>query len=148
MMLSDVDTLQKFRFLFFISLRDSREETYVSHMIKTQLIYKIYPEDKWESAYKRVLRIMKNVMYLIIPDGLDEWPCKETLPSMDEIPKEQCTVLTTYRPWELADERIRNSQIDILFDLEGIRDPREFNKKILRCLLDKSKDIKKKREAV
>ncbi|KAH3885562.1 uncharacterized protein LOC127840600 [Dreissena polymorpha] len=142
-MFGDVDTFQKFRFLFFISLRDSREQTRVSQMIKTQLIYKIYAEDEWESAYKLVLKIMKNIMFLIIQDGLDEWPSKEALPSMDGIPRNQCIVLTTSRPWKLADERIRNSQIDILFHLEGISDPEEFNEKILRCLLDESNDIKK-----
>ncbi|KAH3718170.1 hypothetical protein DPMN_060969 [Dreissena polymorpha] len=141
-MFGDVDTLQKFRFLFFISLRDSREQTHVTQMIKTQLIYKIYAEDAWESAYKLVLKIMKNIRFLVIQDGLDEWPCKEALPSMDGIPRDQCIVLTTSRPWKLADERIRNSQIDILFDLQGISDPEEFNEKILRCLLDESTDIK------
>ncbi|KAH3717156.1 hypothetical protein DPMN_059936 [Dreissena polymorpha] len=142
MMFGDVDTLQKFRFLFFISLRDSREQTHVTQMIKTQLIYKIYAEDAWESAYKLVLKIMKNVMYLVVQDGLDEWPGEEVLPSMDGIPMDHCIVLTTTRPWKLADERIRNSQIDILFDLEGISDPEEFNERILRCLLDESADIK------
>ncbi|KAH3716698.1 hypothetical protein DPMN_059424 [Dreissena polymorpha] len=113
-------------------------------MIKTQLIYKIYAEDEWDSAYKLALKIMKNVTYLVVQDGLDEWPGKEVLPSMGGILKDHCIVLTTSRPWKLADERIRNSQIDILFDLEGISDPKEFNEKVLRCLLDESADIKKR----
>ncbi|KAH3716694.1 hypothetical protein DPMN_059420 [Dreissena polymorpha] len=144
MKFGDVDTLQKFRFLFFISLRDSREQTHATQMIKTQLIYKIYAEDEWDSAYKLALKIMKNVMYLVVQDGLDEWPGEEVLPSMDGIPNDHCIVLTTSRPWKLADERIRNSQIDVLFDLEGISDPKEFNEKVLRCLLDESADIKKR----
>ncbi|XP_052245526.1 uncharacterized protein LOC127854502 [Dreissena polymorpha] len=144
MMFGDVDTLQKFRFLFLISLRDSREQTHATQMIKSQLIYKVYAEDEWDSAYKLALKIMKNVMYLVVQDGLDEWPGKEVLPSMDGIPKDHCIVLTTSRPWKLADERIRNSQIDILFDLEGISDPKEFNEKVLRCLLDESADIEKR----
>ncbi|XP_052242705.1 uncharacterized protein LOC127852782 isoform X3 [Dreissena polymorpha] len=45
----DVDTLHNFKFLFFISLRDSKEQTHVTHMIQTQLIYKIYAADEWDS---------------------------------------------------------------------------------------------------
>ncbi|KAH3717409.1 hypothetical protein DPMN_060195 [Dreissena polymorpha] len=114
-------------------------------MIKTQLIYKIYDEDGRESAYKLVLKIMKNVMYLVVQDGLDEWPGEQAVPSMDGIPKlkDKCIVLTTSRPWKLADERFKNSQIDILLEVEGISDPKEFNKKLLQCLLDESTDIKK-----
>ncbi|KAH3853889.1 hypothetical protein DPMN_096424 [Dreissena polymorpha] len=89
-----------------------------------------------------VLQIMKNVMCIIIQDGLDEWPGKETLPSINGIPKNQCIVLTTSRPWKLADERIKNSQIDILLELEGISDPLEFNERILRRLLDETNDLK------
>ncbi|KAH3870429.1 hypothetical protein DPMN_033615 [Dreissena polymorpha] len=68
-------------------------------------------------------------MFLIVQDGLDEWPCKEALPSVDGIHKDHCILLTTSRPWKLADERIRNSQIDILFDLEGISDPKRIQRK-------------------
>ncbi|XP_052219511.1 uncharacterized protein LOC127836904 isoform X2 [Dreissena polymorpha] len=137
----DVDTLHKFKFLFFISLRDSREQTLVTHMIQTQLIYKIYAADEWESAYNLVLKIMRNVMYLVVRDGLDEWSGKEALPSMDGIPKDHCIVLTTSRPWKLADERIKNSQIDILLEVYGIIDSHGFSKMILRHLLDETKDL-------
>ncbi|KAH3779942.1 hypothetical protein DPMN_157751 [Dreissena polymorpha] len=65
---------------------------------------------------------MKNVLYLLIQDGRFEWPCKGALPSMDGIPKEHCIVLTTYRPWKLADERFKNSQIDVLLEVDGISD--------------------------
>ncbi|KAH3717396.1 hypothetical protein DPMN_060182 [Dreissena polymorpha] len=139
----DVDILHKFKFLYFISLRDSKNHTYVTQMIKTQLIYKIYAEDERESAYNLVLRIIRNVMYLVVQEGLDEWPGEQTVPSMDGIPKENCIVFTTSRPWKLADRRIKNSHIDILLEVEEISDPEEFNKKLLRCLLDESTDLTK-----
>ncbi|XP_052221835.1 uncharacterized protein LOC127838251 isoform X2 [Dreissena polymorpha] len=138
----DFKTLQKFKFLFFISLRDSRHHTDVVQMIKTQLIDKICTEDKREEAKKLCLQIMKNDVCLVIQDGLDEWPGDEALPSMAGIPKENCIVLTTSRPWKLSDERIKNSQIDILLGVEGISDTKAFNERILRCLLDESKDVK------
>ncbi|KAH3697995.1 hypothetical protein DPMN_085508 [Dreissena polymorpha] len=140
--LVDVGILQKFKFLFFISLRDSRNQTYVTQMIKTQLIDKIYADGELEDAYKLVLQIMKTSTCLVIQDGLDEWPGEDALPSMAGILQDHCIILTTSRPWKLADERIRNSQIDILLDLEGISDPKAFNEKVLRCLLDESTDLK------
>ncbi|XP_052285459.1 uncharacterized protein LOC127881542 isoform X24 [Dreissena polymorpha] len=137
----DVYTLHEFKFLFFISLRDSREQTHVTHMIQTQLIYKIYAADEWESANNLVLNIMRNVMYLVVQDGMDEWSGKEALPSMDGVPKDHCIVLTTSRPWKLADERIKNSQIDILMEVYGVIDSEGFSKRILRHLLDETKDL-------
>ncbi|KAH3698001.1 hypothetical protein DPMN_085514 [Dreissena polymorpha] len=118
--LVDVDTLQKFKFLFFIPLRELRNQACVTQMIKTQLIDKIFADSEAKDAYKLVLQIMKTATCLIIQDGLDEWPGEDAVPSMAGIPKDHCLVLTTSRPWKLADERIRNSKIDILLDLEGI----------------------------
>ncbi|XP_052212662.1 uncharacterized protein LOC127831681 isoform X2 [Dreissena polymorpha] len=141
-LLVDFETLQKFKFLFFISLRDSRHQTDVVQMIKTQLIDKICEGDEREEAKKLCLQIMKNDICLVIQDGLDEWPGDEALPSMAGIPKENCIVLTTSRPWKLSDERIKNHQIDILLEVEGISDTEAFNERILRCLLDESMDIK------
>ncbi|KAH3698019.1 hypothetical protein DPMN_085534 [Dreissena polymorpha] len=138
----DVDTLQKFKFIFFISLRDCRNQTCVTQMIKTQLIDKIYADHKSEAAYNLVLTIITNATCLVIQDGLDEWSDEDALPYMAGIPQDHCIVLTTSRPWKLADERIRNSQIDILLDLEGIIDPKAFKEKVLRCLLHESIDLK------
>ncbi|KAH3792003.1 uncharacterized protein LOC127838253 isoform X1 [Dreissena polymorpha] len=138
----DFENLQKFKFLFFISLRDSRHQTDVVQMIKTHVIDKICTEDEREEAKKLCLQIMKNEICLVIQDGLDEWPGDEALPSMTGIPKDNCIVLTTSRPWKLSDERIKNSQKDILLEVEGISDTEAFNERIQRCLLDKSKDVK------
>ncbi|KAH3697616.1 hypothetical protein DPMN_085121 [Dreissena polymorpha] len=113
-------------------------------MIKAQLIEKIYANDEMEGAYKLVLQIIKNAMCLVIQDGLDEWPGEDAIPSMTGIPKDICIVLTTSRPWKLIDERIRNSKIDILLELEGISDPRAFIEKVLRCLLDESTNFQDK----
>ncbi|KAH3828974.1 hypothetical protein DPMN_130962 [Dreissena polymorpha] len=67
----------------------------------------MYAEDEREEAKKLCLHITKNEMCLVIQDGLDEWPGDEPLPSITGIPKEKCIVLTTSRPWKLADERIK-----------------------------------------
>ncbi|KAH3857200.1 hypothetical protein DPMN_099804 [Dreissena polymorpha] len=76
-------------------------------MIKTQLIDNICTEDEREEAKKLCLQIIKNDICLVIQDGLDEWPSDESLPSMTGIPKDNCIILTTSRPWKLSDERRR-----------------------------------------
>ncbi|KAH3814626.1 hypothetical protein DPMN_143131 [Dreissena polymorpha] len=60
---------------------------------------------------------------------------------MAGISKNTCTILTTSRPWELADECIKNSQIDSLLEIEGISDPFSFCKNILRCIIDQTMHI-------
>ncbi|KAH3826237.1 hypothetical protein DPMN_128133 [Dreissena polymorpha] len=60
---------------------------------------------------------------------------------MDGISKDHCIVLTTSRPWKLADERIKNSQIDILLEVYGINDSKGFSERILRQLIGETKDL-------
>ncbi|KAH3864313.1 hypothetical protein DPMN_027329 [Dreissena polymorpha] len=123
----DVSTIQKFKFLFFVTLRDSRGQADVTQMIKKQLIDTTFSEDERADVYKLFVQIMNTEICLVIREGLDEWvsPDGSNLaePSMAEFQNDTCTVLTTSRPWKLADERIKNSQIDILLEIEGINNP-------------------------
>ncbi|KAH3710718.1 hypothetical protein DPMN_070211 [Dreissena polymorpha] len=132
--------------MFFIALRESRGSTDVTHMIKKQLIDTLYSEEKRDEMYKLLLQIIETEVCLVVRDGLDEWvaPYGSNLaePSMAGFPNDKCTVLTTSRPWKLAEERIKNSQIDILVEIEGINDPDTFCERVLRCILDESKDLK------
>ncbi|KAH3813850.1 hypothetical protein DPMN_142320 [Dreissena polymorpha] len=132
-------TLQKFKLLFFISLRDSRGQTDVTQMIKKQLIDKMFSEDERADVYKLFVKIMKTEICLVVREGLDEWTPPDgsnvAEPSMAGFQKDTCTILTTSRPWKLADERIKNSQIDSLLEIEGITCPYAFSKNILRCLI-------------
>ncbi|KAH3729437.1 hypothetical protein DPMN_055408 [Dreissena polymorpha] len=90
---------------------------------------------------------METELCLVVRDGLDEWMAPDgsdlVEPSMVGFPKDKRTVLTTSRPWKLADERIKNSQIDILLEIEGISDPDTFSKNILRCIIDETNDLLK-----
>ncbi|KAH3710641.1 hypothetical protein DPMN_070130 [Dreissena polymorpha] len=142
----DLLIIQNFQFMFFIALRESRGSTDVTHMIKKQLIDTLYSDEKREAMYKLVLKIIDTELCLVVRDGLDEWmaPDGSNLlePSMAGFPNDKCTVLTTSRPWKLADERIKNSQIDILVEIEGINDPYTFCERVLRCILDESKNPK------
>ncbi|KAH3785584.1 uncharacterized protein LOC127843245 [Dreissena polymorpha] len=141
----DVFTIQRFNFLFYISLRDSRDETDVTQMIKKQLINTTFSEDEREYVYKLFVQIIRTEICLVVREGLDEWvsPYESNLaePYMAGFQNDTCTILTTSRPWKLADERIKNSQIDILFEIEGISDPSEFNENILRCVIEQTRDL-------
>ncbi|KAH3786526.1 uncharacterized protein LOC127843162 [Dreissena polymorpha] len=142
----DVLTIQQFKFLFFVTLRDSRGQADVTQMIKKQLIDTTFSEDERADMYRLFVQIMNTEICLVVREGLDEWvpPNGSNLaePSMAGFQNDKCTVLTTSRPWKLADERIKNSQIDILFEIEGISNPYAFSNNIIRCLIDHSKDLK------
>ncbi|KAH3786586.1 hypothetical protein DPMN_164693 [Dreissena polymorpha] len=142
----DVLTIQKFKFLFLVTLRDSRCQTDVSQMIKKQLIDTAFSEDERADVYKLFVQIMNSEICLVIREGLDEWvpPYGSNLaePSLVGFQKETCTVHTTSRPWKLADERIKNSQIDSLLEIEGISNPYAFSENIIRSLIDDTKDLR------
>ncbi|KAH3811761.1 hypothetical protein DPMN_140176, partial [Dreissena polymorpha] len=138
-------TIQKFKLLFFIALRDSRKQTDVTQMIKKQLIDQIFSEDERADVYKLFVHIMKSEICLVVREGLDEWTSPDgsnlAEPSMAGFSKDKCTVLTTSRPWKLA-ESIKNSQIDILVEIEGISCPNSFSTNILRCIIDQRTNLK------
>ncbi|KAH3811700.1 hypothetical protein DPMN_140115 [Dreissena polymorpha] len=142
---SDCSTLQKFKFVFFITLRDSRDQTDVTQMIKKQLIDSMFSEDERADVYTLLLQIIKTELCLVVREGLDEWvsPSNLAKPSMAGFQKDTCTVLTTSRPWKLAEEHLRNSQIDTLLEIEGIISPYSFSKNILRCILDQTQNLEK-----
>ncbi|KAH3799053.1 hypothetical protein DPMN_152656 [Dreissena polymorpha] len=142
----DVLIIQKFQFVFYIALRESRGTKDVMNMVKKQLIDTLYSEEKRDAMYKLLLQIIETEVCLVVRDGLDEWVAPDgsnlAEPSMAGFLSDKCTVLTTSRPWKLAEERIKNSQIDILVEIEGIYDPDTFCERVLRCILDESKNLK------
>ncbi|XP_052229126.1 uncharacterized protein LOC127843272 isoform X2 [Dreissena polymorpha] len=129
----DANTLQEFKLVLLITLRDSDCERVVANMIKEQIIDMVYTDTERNDAYEMLDKILQQEMCLVVQDGLDEWKDpqgKEAQPIMLSC-FSQCTVLTTTRPWTLADERIRKSQIDSLFELRGVSDPKELCKSLL-----------------
>ncbi|KAH3788273.1 hypothetical protein DPMN_166408 [Dreissena polymorpha] len=76
---------------------------------------------------------MKEKKCLVVMDGLDEWTDpkgKLTLPVIASS-HALCSWLVTSRPWKLADERIKDSQMDILLELTGIADTNKLTRLIL-----------------
>ncbi|KAH3690785.1 hypothetical protein DPMN_191986 [Dreissena polymorpha] len=133
---SDVDTLRNFRFLFHISLRDAIGQREVIEMIKTQIIDIIYAGDERNKAFKLLQQIMKQEPCLVTMDGLNEWADdlnKYTVPLIANC-HTKCVSVVTTRPWKIMDERIKDSDIDRLIEIEGITDSEELTKHIILSL--------------
>ncbi|KAH3715102.1 hypothetical protein DPMN_057808 [Dreissena polymorpha] len=134
---SDVETLQNFRFLFHIKLRDSVGQSKVVDMIKTQIIDEFYFNEKQQrEAYDLLESILERETCLVTMDGLNEWTdhTKENpIPKLYSLSK-QCVVLTTSRPWKMADKRIKDSEIGTLITAVGIADTEQLAQNMLSSL--------------
>ncbi|KAH3796361.1 hypothetical protein DPMN_149929 [Dreissena polymorpha] len=133
---SDVDTLKEFRFLFQISLRDAKGDREVIEMIKTQIIDMIYTGNKREETVKLLPYILEREKYIVTMDGLNEWVdrlSKCVLPLHPQFHTE-CVSVITSRPWKMADERIKDSEIDSLIEIEGIIDSEDLANKLINSL--------------
>ncbi|KAH3770997.1 hypothetical protein DPMN_172297, partial [Dreissena polymorpha] len=144
---ADVDALQDYIFVFYITLRNSVKRFDVYTMIKEQIIDSIYSEDDREKAYRLVNEIMKRERCLVLLDGLDEWAGSgdhHNLPTLVSV-YNQCVTLITTRPWKLAERKGKHSEIDAVFQLEGINEPFELSRIILSRLVAKAElEIKHK----
>ncbi|KAH3750596.1 hypothetical protein DPMN_185123 [Dreissena polymorpha] len=132
----DVKTLKEYKFVFYVTLRDSVNEIYVLEILKKQIIDEVYGDkDERENAYRLLNDIMKNERCLILLDGLDEWTCNEerSLPVLADT-YSQCNLLITSRPWKMTEAMIPDAKIDTMLQLEGVNDPFEW----CRRLLDRS----------
>ncbi|KAH3801245.1 hypothetical protein DPMN_154892 [Dreissena polymorpha] len=134
---SDVDTLKEFRFFFQISLRDAKEQREVIEMIKTQIIDMIYPgEVKREETFKLLPHILERETYIVTMDGLNEWVDRLNqfvIPLLAQW-HSKCVSIITSRPWKMADERIKDSEIKQLIEVEGIIDTEDLANKIINSL--------------
>ncbi|XP_052233042.1 uncharacterized protein LOC127845905 [Dreissena polymorpha] len=133
---ADFDALQRYEYVFHITLRNSKNQCDVYTMIKEQIIDRIYSAKDREKAYELVSEIMKHKGCLVLLDGLDEWTGPEDLPTLVVV-HNKCVMLITTRPWKLAEGKVKHSDIHALLQLEGINKPFELSKIILSRLVDK-----------
>ncbi|KAH3770892.1 hypothetical protein DPMN_172190 [Dreissena polymorpha] len=132
----DADTLNEFQFLFHISLRDAIGQREVTKMIKTQIIDMICVVDKRKMTSKLLNQILERETCIVSMDGLNEWADplnKYTVPVM-AYSYTKCLLLITARPWKMADERLKDSEIDILLEIEWIADPEKLSKQLILSL--------------
>ncbi|KAH3748742.1 uncharacterized protein LOC127847060 isoform X2 [Dreissena polymorpha] len=132
---TDVDTLNRFKFLFHIPLRDTKGQSEVAEIIKSLIIDRIYSdEEKRKEIYRLLHRIMERKTCIITMDGLNEWRDQSNEIPLPQIATshKQCVALITTRPWKMLDQRIKDSHIDALLEVEGITSPTELVKRLLR----------------
>ncbi|KAH3770248.1 hypothetical protein DPMN_171532, partial [Dreissena polymorpha] len=148
----DLKTLKDYKFIFLVTLRNSVQEFNIEEIIKQQVIDSLYGKEDCEKAYKLLNEIMKQEHCLILLDGLDEWtgPGNDhNLPELKALhyTESRCDLLITTRPWKLADGKIKDSEIDILLQLEGIKYPFKLSKCILRRKYQDENVLKAKNSA-
>ncbi|KAH3718566.1 hypothetical protein DPMN_061371 [Dreissena polymorpha] len=134
----DLTPLQEFKYVFHISLRESVYQVEIAKMINKQIVDSIYSskEDR-KKAYKLLNEIMKRERCLVLLDGLDEWigtGDRHNLPKLAGV-HSLCVLLITTRHWKLT-ERIPDSQISKLLQLDGVNCEFEVSRQILGCRKD------------
>lgn len=114
---SDIDMLKYFDYLFFIPLRNCHgNECKVEEMIKSQVLDHL----SWSIRYHGwfLERLLHEEKTLVILEGLDEWShsqhsdCNRAAPVPHRIVRQNCSILTTTRPWKMYEARISNSKVD------------------------------------
>ncbi|XP_060584957.1 uncharacterized protein LOC132740913 [Ruditapes philippinarum] len=117
----ELKALSGFDFLFLVLLRDSVKVCHVDDMIEQQIIKNLPCSSSLPKDFLKDL--FRNEKCLVILDGLDEWthPVNDCSRHPKAIPhrfaRDKCIILTTTRPWKLADSNIKTSQIDRIVEL-------------------------------
>lgn len=141
----------QFDFLFLISLRESSDTCSVKEMINDAIITGLSEIHEYNYTNFFLSQLLEKECCLIILDGLDEWSHPENVVCR-KFPKHiphrcsggKCVFLTLSRPWKLSQNCLKDSEIDVLFEIKGVEDPEELATKVLRSLNgkeEKSRDI-------
>ncbi|KAH3819493.1 uncharacterized protein LOC127832619 [Dreissena polymorpha] len=140
----DAQTLDAFDFVFYVTLRDSVDHRDVVQMINEQLINMIYTDEYRGAIYKLLQYIMQKYRCLVVLDGLDDWsdPKGQIAVPLMASSNILCTLLITTRPWKMTDQRIKDSHIDILLEIEGVENPDLLSQKLIGCLFNNETELK------
>lgn len=139
-----------FEFLFLLSLRESDGGAcdvmqMIINGIISQISYKHYDDDF-------LANVLNCERCLVILDGLDEWShplngsCTKTpkhIPHRNRVGKS--IYLTMTRPWKLSQISLKDSEIDVLIEISGVKETDELITKVVTCLNNneaKTKDSK------
>lgn len=131
-----------FDFLFLISLREgSNKACEVKQIVKDAVISHLSNMQQYDYTDRFLAMVLDNERCLIILDGLDEWThpnngsCRKTA---KQIPHRssggKCVYLTLTRPWKLSQICLKDSEIDVLFEISGVKEPEELITKVIRSL--------------
>ena len=126
----DVDVLQQYPFLFYVSCRFAEKNDTILEMIKNQL----FDDDEIRDIACNVLKHNSNSCVIVI-DGYDELqrtalaetgePADITgLPSLKGV--QNCVLLITSRPWKFFSIPKDEQEMFSRLELDGIKDPAEL----------------------
>ena len=134
----DVDVLQQFQFLFYVSFRFAEKHETVLEMIRNQL----FDNEEMQAIACHVLKHNSDSC-LILMDGFDELQ-RQTLaktgkrgditgfPSLTGV--QDCILLVTSRPWKFYSLPEEDQKIFSTMELDGIKDNEELIQVILMKL--------------
>ena len=134
----DVDVLQQFQFLFYVSFRFAEKHETVLEMIRNQL----FDDEEIQAIACHVLKHNSDSC-LILMDGFDELQ-RQTLaktgkrgditgfPSLTGV--QDCILLVTSRPWKYYSLPKEDQRIFSTMELDGIKDNEELIEVILTKL--------------
>jgi len=140
----DEETLRTIEFLFYISLRDANHYCSYEDIIQDQLLQHIYTPSEQERACRIVQSVLESPTTCIASDGLDEWAhptqgscrCPSKLKGRTPVicQPHSATIVTTSRPWRLAQLPPIDSKIEKRMDIEGTGNVDELGEKIVNVL--------------
>ncbi|XP_045201746.2 uncharacterized protein LOC123555156 isoform X2 [Mercenaria mercenaria] len=142
----DIEALRKFEFLFLVSLREACQDCSIDDMIQNQILIELARPSIYTTEILE--EVLSNERCLVILDGLDEWShpesaackkMKKLVPHRNA--RENCTILTTTRPWKLNVLGLRRSEIHRKIEIIGLSE--ESVEKLKRKVIAK---VKRKRE--
>lgn len=135
----DIETLQRFNFLFLIFLRNCEKQCDVEEMIQNVIVLELNKGKQYTEVF--IQEVLSRENCLIVFDGLDEWihPTESICKRQKEaIPHRRtgshCTFLTLTRPWKLALSSMEKIDIDPLFTISGVLDGRKLLEKYANSL--------------
>jgi len=150
----DKDTLSMIHFLFHVRLRDANAHCKYFNIIRDQILVHLYPQrDELKRAFIFVQSLLDVPSSYIVSDGLDEWAhpseraCEWTDPFEKEcscpsymkgrtpfIPLHSATLVTTSRPWRLAQNPPVDSKIEKRMDIKGTGDVGKLGGNMVKIL--------------
>ncbi|XP_045193100.2 uncharacterized protein LOC123549242 [Mercenaria mercenaria] len=140
----DLEEMKRFEFFFFIPLRDiKRLNSYIDDMISQEIISDLAGGHNYEVS-NFLQEILRQHRCLIFLDGLDEYTSQAESPlnQASKIPKRKvrnnCTYITTTRPWKLENVRLTKKQIERKVEMCGLNT--ESADRLIELVIAKLKD--------
>lgn len=147
MQFGDIDTLQRFDFLFLISLRDCDQQCDIEEIIQDVIVSELNENSQYTKKFLQ--KVLSRESCLIVLDGLDEWIHPENSSCRRRpvvVPHRRtgthCTFITLTRPWKLAQRSMEDINIDRLVSIIGVVDRRKLLEKYVGCM-NKHSEVKR-----